>query len=211
MELDLSGDLVRYASRFVAAHESADLPGMTSIRVEPHEQGAVIVATDRHWMIICIDKDGFCDEPLNFDPAVVTQMKLDQRDGLRVRANKKLGLRIYDGKTQVFAQPGWLAEEQDYPDWRNTVPDHKSMSVHTPAIIGPHYLVQIGRLLDQGELRQTHIIFMGTNAASKVIAYVPELPHIMIVGMPLGGDVPKPRSDWSAAFKQEAPEVDDDL
>jgi len=219
MEIDLDGELVRLAYHFVAngSEEYASTKkhdGLQSIRVEPHEDGAVLVACDGAWMFIAIDRGGYCSEPLNLSITVPIHCKLKPSvaELLRVKATRKKGLRLWTQHAPGERQDStWLADDQSYPNWRGVIPDVGKLNVHFPARISLRYLAQIGRLWDDTNRRTNDLVFLGKNDRQSCVVQIPAMPHIMLVGMPLKSDVPLPGSAWSQQFKQLPPEIDDDL
>ncbi|AEY69530.1 DNA polymerase III B subunit [Burkholderia phage vB_BceS_AH2] len=188
-------------------------PGMKYIHVEPHDDGAIVVACDGAWMFLGIDEDGYCDEPVNVELAVPVHMKLRHGMYARVTAIGSKGrLKVARSKHTLAVQEGsWVAEDQDYPDWRAVVPDAGRLNVHFPACISSVYLAKIGRLWDDTDQRLGHAVFLGKGEKQATCVHFPKMPNVMLVGMPLD-DLPElPGTDWSEAFKQPAPEIDDDL
>lgn len=221
MELDLDGELVRLAYHFVA-NGSEDYPsakqhdGLQAIRVEPHEDGAVIVACDGAWMFVAIDKSGYCDEPLNLSITVPIHCKLkpSTADKIRVKATRKSGLTLWTRVSRTIAKQSerWLAANQDFPNWRQVIPDvSQRMPTHFPAMIGLRYLSLIGRVWDDTNRRSNKAVFLGRSEKQAIAVYFPDMQNIMLVGMPVSGDIEKPSFDWSAKFSQPAPEINDDL
>jgi hypothetical protein len=222
MEIDINGELMRLAFHFVATGDTlyptaAKYPGMKYIHVEPHDDGAVIVACDGAWMFLGIDEDGFCDEPVNVDLDLTMHMKLKPTtaEKLRVKAVRGRSLALWTVHARGVRQDRpWVADDQGYPDWRVVVPDAGRLNVHFPAVISSAYLAKIGRLWDDTDKRLGHAVFLGKGGKTATCVHFPRMPNVMLVGMPLNEDDMTgflPGTDWSERFKQEAPEIDDDL
>lgn len=221
MEIDINGELMRLAFHFVATVDTTfdtakKYPGLKTIRVEPHDDGAIVVACDGAWMFLGIDKDGYCDGPVNVELAVAVHMKLRYGQLARVSAIGSKGrLKIARSKhTLAVQEEPWVADDQNYPEWRPIVPDAGRLNVHFPAVISSAYLAKIGRLWDDTDQRLGHAVFLGKGGRQATCVHFPRMPNVMLVGMPLDDeDMTKflPGTDWSERFKQEAPEIDDDL
>lgn len=219
MEIDLDGELVRLAYHFVSNgidnySSVKSYVGLQSIRVEPHRDGAVIVACDAAWMFVAIDRTGYCDEPLNLSITVPIHCKLKPSEAanIRVTATRKKGLRLCNARTQFCRQDEpWIAKDQIYPNWRSIIPDLAYLKMNFPARISLRYLAQIGLIWNDTNRRTNNAVFLGRGEDSNVVVHIPAMPHIMLVGMPLKSDEPLPSDKWSKQFKQPAPEIDGDL
>ncbi len=211
MEIDLSGELVRLAYHFVGFNGKHP----PYIRVEPHNDGAILVATDGASMFMGVDESGFVDEPLNLDLSVAVHMALKRsKPGLRVQAlSPKKRLRVMQKTSVITEQPErWVAVDQHFPNWRHPVPISDDLHVHFPAVLAPCYLAQLGRLFDDTDKRANPMVFLGSNREfGGVMVYIPSMPHIAILVMPQNYRLGEAPPGWSYRFKQAAPEIDDDL
>jgi hypothetical protein len=212
MELDLSARYVRLAFNLIAPAPHETHPNLDCIRIEPHEQGVVIVATDAAWMFVGIDENGFTDQAVNLNVTVLAHSKMRQ-PGSRLLFTRKKGLRVMRGSTCLYRQeePA-IAKDDRYPDWRKAVSNYtRDLSLGVPAVMGTPYIRKVARMLDDvPELTQAAFLGAGTYGAAAILHF-PEDPSIMLIGMPLKGEFKKPEQSWALNFCKDAPETDDDL
>jgi len=209
MEIDIKAEYLRLAYIFRAKDtpEKPEYAPLVGVRVEPHKDGAIIVATDGACMFIGIDETGYADQAVNLtddlDKAITY---MDDKRRVLVDANS---LRVTLKGTTLITVADPILEDQGYPDWRRVIPTAKPQFPLFPASFAGKYLAAIGRLRSY-DPRFDDIIFYGNGSKEPAVLRFTAMPSIMVLLMPC---VPKNWSPtaqldrkWLEQFTLAAPE-----
>jgi len=193
MEIDIMAGYVRLASYFVATTlRKPEYGPLFGVRVEPHEDGAVIVASDGACMFIAIDETGYVSEPVNLNVGFsLAEASLGKTFKERRLVGDDDSLRI-KAKRETIDQwdDEFLLNDQSYLNWRSAVPkpSHVLMS---PVAFAKGYLTKIAKLAD--DVPDLDVAaFYGHNQQTAAIIRFPKMPSIMMLLMPYstGPDYP---------------------
>jgi len=143
IELDVSAEHLEYLSRFMAKGDVRYY--LNGIRVEPHSDGAIMVATDGHTLCSYLDPDGKCSEAVILDAPkqlIAAAMSKASSKRLIIEGGQLKIKHLQEG--DVFIYPGNFLIEGNYPDWRKAIPDEL-----VPGLIGSFNMKYIDRIYNK--------------------------------------------------------------
>lgn len=131
------------ACAVVAKRVDKAIPTLRSVRIEQHEDGAVVVATDSYKILAVVVG---CDAPVTFDPVTVSVDDVTAAVKLKPSTIRFAGENVTfegDGATYTARQV-----EGDWPNWRRLFNDPAHLRpVEAPVQFTPRHLADLAAAL----------------------------------------------------------------
>lgn len=164
---------------------------LNGVLVEPHEDGgAILVATNGHFLIIMRDKDATVEGPasiVRIRPDILRECHKTDRISAKSKLGRKLVVRGQtarlekasgnldfggspDEKTIAYQWCGALIDGQ-FPDWRKVVPKPATQAPAVIPSVNSDYLAAIGKALATETTAGTRLVYCGEGEFSPMLVY----------------------------------------
>lgn len=199
---------------------------LNGVFVQPAaDGGAVLVATNGHFMIVAHDKDAYVNGSaiVRVDKIVRSELKKETKDRRQmtrrlVATQSRVGVIDVVNGHEASADDAALIEaptadtvalqwrdaliDGSFPDWRRVLPKPAEISLSQPVSFNPKYLPALQAALSiDGQARGVISIRVTDHTSPALV--VGDLPHLFGVVMPMRARADATLPDWTRALPPE--------